>query len=219
MLDVEKVNLLVGPLFIEKQIQHGWGGYVAKNHIMGSYVLSLALWCARVHSYFIPDWWLPVINHLLKSERLRLRKILQNKPTLNSSITDQLNKEGAIMWTDDSRALQNRGCDTSILPALLHNSSSASVTLSNIESVELIEQALSAAGILYLRRERASRLYEKGFKSVMKLTHISLEDFEGEALFDEDFIKLLTRSLSARRCDICDFAPLICPRCLGLEID
>jgi len=251
LLDVERVNLLLGPMFIERQIQHGWGGYVPKNHITGSYVLALALWCARVHPGFIPDWWLPVVNHVLKTERVRMRKILDMKKELNAPMVDQLNKEGAIVWTDDNRSLQNRGCDTSVATEKVKGgdqhqaerddkvAASSSVRIAgdavtDETGVEHIAEALAQCGILHQRERRAQVLFEGGFTSPALLQHVHEQDFErlnvlanvlnqtegvssvssSEAqLFDEAFVKLLMRSLSINRCKVCDYAPLICPRC------
>lgn len=250
LLDVERVNLLLGPLFIERQIQHGWGGYVPKNHVTGSYVLALALWCARVHGKtgFIADWWLPVVNHVLKTERSRLRRILDVKPILRVNVNEQLDKEGAIMWTDDLRAFQNRGCDSSIAleqerhdsirsrPSRKHRHDEPPMHEHDL-SVEVIETILASCGILSDRTRRAEILHSNGFSSLDKLSRMTLHDFrrlnEGLTIggvinkdnsvgeptdkdkeaFDDDFIKLFQRSLSANRCKNCDFAPLMCPRC------
>lgn len=113
LLDVERVTLLIDPLFIEREIQHGWGGYSPQRHLTGTYVLSLLLWSARVHAKkFVPNWWLPVVNHVLRAEKRRLRVVKRVYPMLTSSIVDQLEKEGAVTWTEDMRAFQTVGCDT-----------------------------------------------------------------------------------------------------------
>lgn len=112
LLDVDKVNLLIAPLFIEKQIQHAWRGYVPNFHSTSSYVLSLLFWNARVHPKFTPDWWLPVVNTLLQYEMARLATVQRINPAFATSISEQLDKEGAVYWTADMRSYQNRGCDT-----------------------------------------------------------------------------------------------------------
>jgi len=78
-------------------------------------------------------------------------------------------------------------------------------------------------------------LFKSGFTSVSKLSYIHMDDLhslgttaqtasselemEAEPLFDQDFIKLLTTSLSANRCRECDYAPLICPKCAEMSAE
>ena len=114
LLDWRRASLVVGPNIVEHYLLHVSKNNLGTNHVMGAYVVTLMFWAGRVHGgRYVPDWWLIVVNHMMRAEPRRMQLLLSEfDDVVRHSFEDQTCKDGATTWDSQGRVLRHLATET-----------------------------------------------------------------------------------------------------------